>query len=307
MRKLILILVVLAALVVMPGMAITVEYFPDTPETYQGFVRPAVNYANNTEMLADFQSEVNGTWADMTDAEKCWEMTKFVRRHGLIASSDVDGTWTDMTSGTLHDEFNAMSNNEYGYMCLGHSALLMHLMDLYSIEAYAISAGDWDGTGWTHATVLARCNVSGHYKMIHCDPYFGDQYCYENGTPMSFFVMQDLIDTNDYDQIFKKSIGYRYDLHAITLQSFDFYEDEDYLTNTSPYIQIKFVLDDAVDNTRLWRYNNWFITPYCQATEDDWSVPYGNPYDLWGTGEVYDAHDITHSDVGIAYVEGRET
>ena len=309
------------------GSAISIEYFPDSWQQHTGFVRPTETYANNAALMADVEDEAENltgiTWTNMTDVEKVWEMTKFIRRHGCsaVAYNGVEGNWSgNVTTANLYNEINAMARNQWGHMCLGHAAMLMHLCDLYGYEAYAICGGDaYSGLpgdyNFTHATTLVRLNLSGHYKMIHFDPYFGDQYVYENLTPMSFFVMQDYIDSTDYDLIYHKTIGYKYDMPILSNQSWDVFDpDEDYYPALVPYypdiayyMQFTFVEDNSTYSTRVWRCNNWFIAPFCESMESAWSISYTHPYQIWGTGEIYRAYDTTHTNVGIAYVEGRET
>lgn len=310
-----------------PASAITIEYFPDSWRPHTGFIRPTDTYASNAALMTGVQTEAEEltgiTWVNMTDTEKVWEMTKFVRRHGLsaVAYNDVTGNWSgNVTTANLYNEINAMATNQWGHMCLGHAAILMHLCDLFSYEAYTICGGDaYSGLpgdyNFTHATTLVRLSVDGHYIMAHFDPYFGDQYVYENLTPMSFFVMQDYIDSSDYDLIFHKTIGYKYDMPILSNQSWDVFDQGEYYypalvpyyPHVANYMQFTFVEDNSTYNTRVWRVNNWFIAPFCASMESAWSLSYTHPYQIWGTGEIYKAYDTTHTNIGIAAVEARET
>lgn len=90
---------------------------------------------------------------------------------------------------------------------------------------------------------------------------------------------------------------------AVTNTSYDYNDNPgDGETN-----MVHTFVKDTGYSTRVWRANSWFLDSYCIETEDAWSLIYTNPYDLWATGEVYDAYDTAHVDKGIAYVEGRET
>lgn len=299
------VLIALSLMLIMaaPASAATTEYFPTT-QTHTGFTRQTVSLANNDDLKAHIEAEASGTWSGLSDTQKIWEITKFVRKHTLRAYADKCADWdSELTTAQLYAEFNEMSLNEHGYMCLGFAAVMMHVCDLYGYEAYAISAGDIGGTQWTHSTCLVRVLIDGHYKIIHADPYFGDMYTYSNSSPMSFFTMQDYIDADQFSQIYKKSIGYKYDMWTLSNST---YTGDGY----GGYISLDYVVEtlDATGGTyKTWRTNNWFITPYCLGTYHIWGGVYSNPYEIWGAGSVYDAYDTSHNDVGIAYVEGRET
>lgn len=304
MRKLIIILVVLAVLVT-PGIGITVEYFSNPPEeTHQGFTRPSDIYIDNADMFEDVEALAGGnaTWVNMTDAEKVWVMTKFVRQHGLKCKPDKAGDH-DVTPSTAYEKINGMTNNEYGFMCLGHALILTAMCNVTGIEAYSISAGDLV-VPWTHAVTIAKCTVDGHEKFVMFDPYFGDFYVYENLTPMSFFQMQDYINATEYSSIYRRSIGYKYDIHTLTNSSYDYNAGAGGSAVTGNMYHT-LVETNVGEDYRLWRNNNWFITPYCVATESAWSTVYTNPYEVFT--EVYSCLDAGLNEVNIADVEAEET
>jgi len=300
MKKVVFIII---ALVMVVGIttATTREYFPN-PDPHIIFDRPTSNYASNNELLSALHSEAEGTWAELTTEEKVWEMVKFVRRHALRGYSDKQKPTDQITQAALYQIFAECNANTYGYACEGFAHILTNLCYLESIEAYTISAGDYGGTDWTHSVTLVRILVDGHYRMVICDPYFGDMYYDTSGDPLSFFTMQDLITAEDYDLIYKVSIGYKYDIWSLSNTAY-----------TGNFYSTDYIIETLVfqDETRkVWRTNNWFITPYCLETEErdgypDWGGVYSNPYQLFN--DVYDGRDYAYSSTNIATIEGRET
>lgn len=288
---------VIFAVVLLVGVssAATVEYFGSSG-AHTIFNRESSDYTDNAAMLADLEAEA-GDWGSLTDEEKAWEMVKYVRKHALRGYSDKTKSTNQITTAGLSNILHECHHYTYGYMCEGFAHIFTCLATLEGFEAYTISCGDLGGTGWTHSTALIRLNVNGHYRMVHVDPYFGDMYLDSSGDPLSFFTMQDLITATDYDQIYKKSIGYKYDLWSLTNSTYagNFY-DEGYIFET---------LYTSGTGYKVWRTNNYFITPYCDETEDVWSTVYTNPYDLFN--DEYDARDSTYTSTSFATIEGRET
>jgi hypothetical protein len=290
-----LVLLVMLVLIAVPASATTIEYFPYPQEgNHTGFVIPTDTYANNAAVLSGMEAEAEEysgvAWADMTDFQKAWEMTKFIRRHGLRADTPKLGSHEIIVPANLSTILNAMQARDYGYVCTGHAFLLMDMASLEGFDTYTIFAGNL-GVSWTHATTLIKCNISGHEKWCLFDPYFGDCYIYANATGMSFFQMQDYIENEEYSNIYRRTIGAKYDMYTLTNSTYDYNPGDTGLWASSSNICNTLIETNTTGDYRLWRTNNWFLTAYVQATTAQWTQVYENPYELFD--HVYAVYDTS--------------